>query len=81
VDGDKREDKTLGALLKRYFDEISKNKKSCVSERKRIRTLQKLNIAALKVSQITKAAFARFRDDRMKMVSTINYRFKSFSQP
>ena len=46
-ESNKKDDKTLGELLQRYSEEISKNKKSCVSERKRIRTLQKFDIASL----------------------------------
>jgi integrase len=68
-DEDKQDDKTLGELLQRYSEEISKNKKSCASERKRIRTLQKLDIALLKISEIDKNVFARFRDDRLKTVT------------
>jgi len=61
---------TVGDLLKRYRDEIAPHKRSANSEMYRLRILLRDPIADLKLSAFTSAMAAKFRDRRLKQVSS-----------
>lgn len=62
----KADNTTLGAVLKRYAAEVSRTKKSAVTESRRIAKLARDPIAKLLVSKLTAKDLAEFRDRRLK---------------
>lgn len=74
VDRTEAEKNTLGDLLCRYRDEISKHKKGADSERYRIELLLRNPITQIKISALSGKRLAEWRDERLKKVSgsTVN---------
>lgn len=64
------DDCSMSDLLDRYQREISSKKRGADVERYRIETLRKSSLAALRLSQLKSVHIARYRDDRLKQVST-----------
>lgn len=69
VDRTEAEKNTLGDLLCRYRDEISKHKKGADSERYRIELLLRNPITQIKISALSGKRLAEWRDERLKKVS------------
>ena len=69
VDRSEAEKTTLGAVLDRYRREITPSKKGADSEAYRIQGLLGAKVCAIKMSALSSAALAAFRDDRLARVS------------
>ncbi|WP_363348596.1 site-specific integrase [Methylocystis echinoides] len=61
---------TLGDLLTRYLEQITPTKRGSNSEAYRLRTMFEHPIAALSLKNLSPAAVASYRDDRLQKVST-----------
>jgi len=74
VDRSEAEKNTLGAVLDRYRREITPSKKGADSEAYRIQGLLGAQVCAIKMSALSSAALAAFRDERLATVSasTVN---------
>jgi len=59
---------SLGQILQRYMDEVSPTKKGAADEAIRIRAIQRRKLAAHSLANLSPAAVARFRDERLREV-------------
>lgn len=74
VDRTEAEKNTLGAVLERYRLEVTPGKKGAYVEDCRLTALRRAEVAKLKMSALSSAQLAAFRDERLKTVSaaTVN---------
>lgn len=63
------EDTTLRDLFKRYLAEVTPQKRSAKSEALRIKALMRRPLAAYSIANLSSAALAEYRDQRLKSVS------------
>lgn len=61
---------TLADILQRYADEVTPSKKGAKEETIRLGALRKMRIGKFSLANLTPAAVAAFRDERLKSVSS-----------
>jgi len=64
----------LGDLLCRYEAEVTTKKRGASSERYRLKTLKASSIARLSLDNVTQSILARYRDERLKVVTSPSVR-------
>ena len=74
VDRSEAERNTLFDLIERYLLEITPHKRGAVPEAARLKAVQRRPLAKFKMSALSSAHFARYRDERLAQVSagTVN---------
>lgn len=74
-------DKTFGELLERYAEEVSVHKKSYAWEHRKIEQFRRMDIADVKLTDLSDVHFIQLRDRRIKDVSpaTVNRDFSLLS--
>ena len=64
------ESTTLGALMKRYAEEVSPSKRGATQEIQRLGVLQRHDIACRTLLGLSQQDIASFRDERLKTVKS-----------
>jgi integrase len=65
---------TVADLLTRYENEVTPTKRGQKAERSRLQTLRRHSVSEVRLSDLSGASVARYRDDRLKLVQAASVR-------